>query len=376
MFNTQIIKFAFSKVTKVQKFLPKNQNQNQKKELEIAYPKQHPRKLDSKASEIISLEKSPKYIAPIQEVPSELYKQPDKPFESPIGSRFLEVAIVGAPNAGKSSLFNKIIKKELSAVSNKSHTTDKDVVGIYTNIEKKTQIVLHDTPGIARINKHSNQFITRAWKILQECDKVLLVVDAVKRLDDPLREAIYRLRNQQYSESAQAKRRLVRKMTNDPLGSEKFLQELESMVDLKTDEFDSKHIPTYLVMNKIDLCSNKRKLKESIDELEHIGKFEKIFYTSSETGYGIEDLIKDLEEEAYLGPWEHHPDLRTDMPEVRKLEELMKKVIFNRFYYEVPHSINPRVSGNAIVLACFPTNLCNPRFHYPKRRSGANRIYA
>ena len=104
---------------------------------------------------------------------------------------------------------------------------------------------------------------------------------------------------------------------------------MEKIAEEPDNDHESKYIPTYLVMNKIDLCANKRKLKVLVNEIEDLGRFDRIFYTSAESGYGVNDLVHSLVEESYSGPWEYHPKLVSNMSEVRKFEEIMRGVIFN-----------------------------------------------
>jgi GTP-binding protein Era len=277
-------------------------------------------------------------------VPYELYLSKNTPFESPEHSKILEVALIGAPNAGKSSLMNKLIGEDLSAVSNKRATTDEAVTGVYTNIEKRTQIVFYDTPGITQYYKNTRHFVTKAWEVLDTCDKALFVVDSVKRVDDAIKEALHRLKKQRLNEGYRKKMRKMKQDEDNIELTEEFMNEMFNEEVVEEDNLGDQTIPTYLVLNKIDLCMNKRKLKNLINELEEISRFEKIFFTSAETGYGLPDILTSLEAEAYPKSWDYNPASKSDASEIEMVEQMMKSLIYQRFYKEVPYMIGIRVT--------------------------------
>jgi GTP-binding protein Era len=117
--------------------------------------------------------------------------------DSPIGSRSLEACLLGAPNAGKSSLMNFIVGKNVSAVSDKYNTTDEAVKGIYTDFDERTQIVFMDTPGVTKMNNsmRSNLLVSKAWDEIPSQDLAIFVVDSVRRLSMDVKGAIVRLSN-------------------------------------------------------------------------------------------------------------------------------------------------------------------------------------
>jgi len=82
-----------------------------------------------------------------------------------MGARSLEACLLGAANAGKSSLMNTIVGKNVSAISDKKNTTDTPVKGIYTDFNQRTQLVLLDTPGVTKISNsmRSNLLASKAW---------------------------------------------------------------------------------------------------------------------------------------------------------------------------------------------------------------------
>ena len=123
--------------------------------------------LTNEDSAIISYKVPPKNLTPYYKVPDQAYAEVDDVFkDSPIGSRSLETCLLGAPNAGKSSLMNVIVSKNISAISDKYNTTDEATRGIYTDFEERTQIVFMDTPGVTKMNNsmRSNLLVSKAWE--------------------------------------------------------------------------------------------------------------------------------------------------------------------------------------------------------------------
>lgn len=342
-FKPSVVRF-FSKTTKLEKFFPAA-----KKETAIPefYPNQHPKNIESRNSEIIRTEKPPVYLTPAHNVPYELYLPKNTPFESPEHSKALDIALIGATNVGKSSLLNRFINENVSAVSNKANTTDEAIVGAYTNIEKRTQLVFYDTPGIVKRYKNTKHYVTAAWDTLSNCDKALFVVDSTKRMDDSLKEALHRLKRMNINDNHLRKLRKLKQEDQNPDVSKELIDELRR--NDTEDKFGDQTIPTYLVLNKVDLCTNKRKLKWLVSDLEDVARFEKIFYTSAETGYGIKDIIETLEEEAYPRPWEYNPKAKGEASEVDILEQTMKTFVYERFYREIPHHVGIEVTGNSFL---------------------------
>ena len=117
-------------------------------------PVQHPSNLHGEDLGIVSYKVPPKNLTPYYKVPDLALMEADQVFynHSPPGSRSIEACLLGAPNAGKSSLLNAIVGKGVSAVSNKYNTTDEVSRGIYTDIDERTQLVLLDTPGVIKMN--------------------------------------------------------------------------------------------------------------------------------------------------------------------------------------------------------------------------------
>ena len=108
-------------------------------ELHSFKPVQHPKNIDSTDSSIVSYKVPPINLTPYNQIPIEAQVEVDDIFQdSPPGSKSVEACILGPANAGKSSLINTLVMKNISAVSNKYGTTDEATIGISTDIEAKT----------------------------------------------------------------------------------------------------------------------------------------------------------------------------------------------------------------------------------------------
>jgi GTPase len=188
----------------------------------------------------------------------------------------------------------------VSSVSPKQNTTD-EVLHVLRSLEvegeegpRNVQLKYFDTPGLMH---NKTGFLSRGWRVLGDIDFSLLVIDSSKRFDDLLKEAISRLeKHRRYEQFMKA-----------------------------------------LVLNKIDLVDNKRKFHGLIAEIEKHGKFDKIFYTSALTGYGVADIETYLAGMARKGAWEHPGEAKTDSSEMEVVEELFKEALFLRTYNQVPY---------------------------------------
>ena len=179
--------------------------------------------------------------------------------DSPIEARSLDACIIGAPNAGKSSLLNSIVEKPVSAVSDKYNTTDDKLYGVYTDIDSKTQIVFMDTPGVTKMNASmkSNLLVSKAWTEIPSQDLAIFVVDSVKRLSMDVKGAIVRLSNTIVDPSD---RKLNEAIKSGHFSSERF-EAGDYDMSMEEKQLYSFNIPSILVMNKVDLITSKRRLR-------------------------------------------------------------------------------------------------------------------
>ncbi|KMO29849.1 GTPase Era [Methylobacterium aquaticum] len=202
------------------------------------------------------------------------------------------VALIGVPNAGKSTLLNSLVGTKVSIVSRKVQTTRALVRGIA--MEGAAQIVLVDTPGIfAPKRRLDRAMVTSAWSGAADADAVCLLIDARKGVDEEV-EAI-----------------------------------LTRMPELKR--------PKYLVLNKIDVIARERLLALAASLNERV-RFERTFMISALTGDGVDDLRRELATRMPLSPWLYPEDQVSDAPLRMLAAEITREKIYDRLHEELPYS--------------------------------------
>ena len=204
------------------------------------------------------------------------------------------VAILGAPNAGKSTLVNRAVGQKVSIVSPKVQTTRSRVLGIVT--EGATQIVLIDTPGIfAPRRRLDRAMVAAAWGGAADADAVVLIVDAAQRsVDEETLGIIAGLKKQ--------KRQAI------------------------------------LVLNKIDIVK-REKLLTMASNLNAEGVFTDIFMISAETGDGLDDLLQALAARMPEGPHHFPDDQVTDVPMRALASEITREQLFRQLQQELPYAL-------------------------------------
>jgi GTP-binding protein Era len=217
-----------------------------------------------------------------------------EPVSLPV-SRCGFVAILGAPNAGKSTLVNRAVGQKVSIVSPKVQTTRSRVLGIVT--EGATQIVLIDTPGIfAPRRRLDRAMVAAAWGGAADADAVVLIVDAARKggIDDETRAIIAGLKQQN--------RKVI------------------------------------LALNKIDIVK-REKLLELTAALNAEGVFTDTFMISAETGDGVEDLLTTLAQRMPEGPHHYPDDQVTDAPMRSLAAEITREQLFRQLQQELPYAL-------------------------------------
>jgi len=214
--------------------------------------------------------------------------------DADIGTRAGFVALIGAPNAGKSTLMNAMVGTKVSIVTPKVQTTRSRVRGIA--MEGASQIIFIDTPGIFQPKRRLDRaMVSAAWKGAEDGDVLLLLHDCARReIDEDTARIV--------EELAQSGRRAS------------------------------------LVLNKIDLAPQER-LLERADELSRMCEFERVFMVSATTGNGIDDLRDWLAGRMPPGPYLFDPDDLSDMPMRLLAAEIMREKLFLNLHQELPYQL-------------------------------------
>jgi GTP-binding protein Era len=201
------------------------------------------------------------------------------------------IALIGAPNAGKSTLLNRLTGAKLSIVTPKAQTTRARVLGILPRGD--AQILFVDTPGIfAPKRRLDRAMVAAAWDGATEADYVLLLVDAKQGLTDSVREIVRQI--------AATGRKLA------------------------------------LVLNKVDLIE-RHKLLPLTQDLAALADFEQVFMISAATGDGLDVLLDFCVAKLPEGPHLYPDDELTDLPDRLLAAEIVREQIFLQTRDEVPY---------------------------------------
>ena len=204
------------------------------------------------------------------------------------------VALVGAPNAGKSTLLNALIGAKVSIVTHKAQTTRTAIRGLVT--EGDCQIVFVDTPGIFQPKRRLERaMVSAAWGGARDADLVVLLFDASRKsLDEDTRGIIAGLK--------EAGRRAD------------------------------------LALNKIDLIKRPR-LLELAARFEAEGIFDEIFMLSALSGDGVADMRASLAARLPAGPWLFPEDQLSDLPLRLMAAEVTRETLFLKLHDELPYAL-------------------------------------
>lgn len=202
------------------------------------------------------------------------------------------VALIGAPNAGKSTLVNRLVGAKVSIVSHKVQTTRAIVRGIAT--VDRTQIVFVDTPGIFSPRRRLDRaMVTTAWGGAKDADIVLVLIDAERGLVGDAAKLI--------------------------------------------DALDQVHHPKILILNKVDQVKRESLLALTA-EANSKAEFERTFMISALDGSGVDDLATFLAERLPEGPWYYPEDQISDLPMRQLAAEVTREKLYLRLHQELPYS--------------------------------------
>ena len=203
--------------------------------------------------------------------------------------------IIGAPNAGKSTLINSIVGEKISIVSSKVQTTRTRVLGIV--VQDNAQIIFVDTPGLFKPgnDRMEKAIVAAAWQGLAESDLVLFVVDSTKGMSRPVRTIMDRLKN---------------------VHGKKYI----------------------LVLNKVDDIA-RPKLLELTTIMNQAMEFEATFMVSARNNDGVSDIVKYVAKHMPEGPFHYPEDQMSDMPLRLLAAEITREKLFRAIHDEIPYDI-------------------------------------
>jgi GTP-binding protein Era len=211
--------------------------------------------------------------------------------ESHFGRRCGFVALIGAPNAGKSTLLNQLVGGKVSIVSRKVQTTRALIRGIA--IEGDTQIVFVDTPGLFVPKRRLDRaMVSSAWSGANDADAVVLLVDAHKGIDEEVEAILGRL--------------------------------------------PQLRAPKFLALNKIDTIPHEKLLGLAANLNERL-PFAETFMISALKGYGVAKLRERLTGLMPDGPWLYPEDQISDAPLRALAAEITREKLFERLHDELPY---------------------------------------
>lgn len=210
--------------------------------------------------------------------------------------KLLSVCIIGRPNAGKSTLLNRIIGEKISIVTPKVQTTRSIITGIVTMDD--TQLIIFDTPGIFEARKKLEKAMVRcAWSSLGSADIVVLILDSTVRIDEMMNKIIFRLKEQ------------------------------------LSKEFSTKLI---FLFNKIDKGYS---LEENLNYVNENFPANNKFEISALSGKGVDDFILFLKSRAMPSSWLYESDDMTNLPVRFLAAEITREQLFLQLQQELPYNL-------------------------------------
>ncbi|HTK57762.1 MAG TPA: GTPase Era [Sphingomicrobium sp.] len=202
------------------------------------------------------------------------------------------VAVLGAPNAGKSTLVNALVGQKVAIVSPKAQTTRARLMGIA--IEGEAQILLVDTPGIFSPNRRLDRAMVRAaWEGAEDADRVVLVIDAAAKVGARVEDMLHGV--------------------------------------------EDRAEPKVLVLNKVDIAKKDDLLILAARLSERL-KPEAVFMVSATTGDGVPALKSHLAGAMPEGPWHFPEDQLTDVTDRMVAAELTREQLYHQLHAELPYA--------------------------------------
>ncbi|MDJ1407377.1 MAG: GTPase Era [Candidatus Midichloria sp.] len=206
----------------------------------------------------------------------------------------LVIALAGCPNAGKSTLINKIVGQKIAIVTSKCQTTRFNTKGI-TNIND-TQLVFIDTPGLFKPSRPLEKSIVKQAHLgLEEADLICFIVDAT----------------------------LAKKQD--------FSSILKQLQTLKK--------PIILLLNKVDALKIKSELLQLSQDMNHLYNFDSTFMISAKKGTGINEMLNYMQAKTIAGPWLFDQDIASNITDRSLAEEITREALYYGLGAELPYAL-------------------------------------
>ena len=202
------------------------------------------------------------------------------------------VAVIGAPNAGKSTLVNGLVGQKVAIVSPKAQTTRARMMGIA--IHDRSQVVLVDTPGIFEPRRRLDRaMVAAAWGGAGDADLILLVIDSADGLNREVERIISGLEQREH--------------------------------------------PLWIALNKVDIVKKPKLLELSLRLTERLNP-ERVFMISAANGEGVMDLKEALAAAMPEGPWLYPEDEVSDATDRMIAAEMTREQLYNQLHQELPYA--------------------------------------
>ncbi|KAG0177962.1 hypothetical protein DFQ28_004932 [Apophysomyces sp. BC1034] len=228
--------------------------------------------------------------------------------QQPSNPHLLKVAVIGAANAGKSTLVNGLVGEEISVVSSKAHTTRERVLAVLS--QNNNQVVFLDTPGIIPDNNHAKMnrmLATSAWRSLDEADHIVIVVDGPWSLS-----------------------------SNSRMSEDFLLTRLKET-----------RLPATLVFNKMDLLDNKDTVLKDVTERykSSYPYINQALYVSALDSINLDKIKDTLFKHCQPKPWIYPAEQKCEMPTLKRVEELIRVEFFKRLHQYIPYMLKQENVG-------------------------------
>jgi small GTP-binding protein len=327
------------------------------------------------------------------------------PVIQPENPHFLNVAVIGAPNAGKSTLTNFLIGTKVSAVSKKVHTTRRNVIG--TLVHESTQIVFSDSPGLvtkSHCAKHNLEFtfMTQPVQSITAADLIMAVVDAsnprerkclgagvIEKLSQfPDKPSILVLNKVDCIKSKRKLFDISIQLTGGMIANERVAEELPRTLIHAVDQ--RKNVNRLMqveqrIRQKGYICDLPKidghepepeiDLEELEPEVTSWPNFSHVFMVSALTGDGVDDLKNFLFSSAKPGEWKFPADVITTQKPETLVMMTVKEKLLDHLEREIPYVIQMRIVSWCVMRTgtlCIQIDLLVPKRRYVSQVLGEN----